>query len=148
MIFFAFATVTTFSFYCFQSFLSDPRHSSIEASRMKTEHVKTVKPFDFPNNSVLSAKPQRLVWYFQPSTSAFDHMRGTYQTKLNFIYIYHITNIPSLQGLIYARISYAKHEAPERKFYYDLWRMRSFCLQASSLKFLHHLYNSAAVGEQ
>ena len=111
--FFAFATVTTFSFYCFQSFLSDPRHSSIEASRMKTEHVKSVKPFGFPNNSVLTAKPQSLVLYFQPSTSTFDHIRSTCQTKLNFIYIYHITSIPSLQGLISARISYEKREAPE-----------------------------------
>ena len=84
MIFLAFAPVATFSFYCFQSFSSDPRNSSIEASRMKTEHVKSVKQMA-PNNSVLTAKAQRFVLYFQPSTSAFEHMRSAYQTKLNFI---------------------------------------------------------------
>ena len=113
MIFLAFAPVATFSFYCFQSFSSDPRNSSIEASRMKTEHVKSVKQMAF-----------QIIRFSQQNHKGWGCTSNHQPPPLN-----------TCEALIKLNsISYEKHEAHAIKFY-------------SSLKFLHHLYNSAAVGE-
>ena len=93
---------------------------------MKTEHVKSVKQMAF-----------QIIQFSQQNRKGWCCTSNHQPPPLN-----------TCEALIKLNsISYEKHEAHAIKFYYELWRMRSFCFRASRLKILNHLYNSAVVGE-